>query len=181
MWTYKNTEMIEAPMKKLALLFIIPILLSACTTIKDLETNKDLETKRAAGEEELTVFLGGDWETAYDAVMYVFRHSENSFILRLYKLSKIDNAKEDKVIYVPVSATGPVALGIFFEPLSDKKTKVSFVKSSFSGSAINQGVIYAIPEEVNYLLRHGKQSYLEYTHKLAEETAKKHQEELNAP
>jgi len=150
-------------------------------TLKDLETSKDLETKRAAGEEELTVFLGGDWETAYDAVMYVFRHSENSFISRLYKLSKIDNAKEDKVIYVPVSATGPVALGIFFEPLSDKKTKVSFVKSSFSGSAINQGVIYAIPEEVNYLLRHGKQSYLEYTHKLAEETAKKHQEELNAP
>ena len=95
----------------------------------------------------------------------------------------IENTFEaiDKVIYVPVSATGPVALGIFFEPLSDKKTKVSFVKSSFSGSAINQGVIYAIPEEVNYLLRHGKQSYLEYTHKLAEETAKKHQEELNAP
>jgi len=55
-------------MNKLALLFIIPILLSACTTIKDLETNKDLETKRAAGEEELTVFLGGDWETVYDAV-----------------------------------------------------------------------------------------------------------------
>jgi hypothetical protein len=150
-------------------------------TLKDLETSKDLEAKRAAGEEELTVFLGGDWETAYDAVMYVFRHSENSFISRLYKLSKIDNAKEDKVIYVPVSATGPVALGIFFEPLSDKKTKVSFVKTSFSGSAINQGVIYTIPEEVNYLLRHGKQSYLEYTHKLAEETAKKHQEELNAP
>ena len=79
------------------------------------------------------------------------------------------------------SAAEPVALGIFFEPLSDKKTKVSFVKTSFSGSAINQGVIYAIPKEVNYLLRHGKQSYLEYTHKLAEETAKKHQEELNAP
>ncbi|PLX51573.1 MAG: hypothetical protein C0612_05515 [Desulfobulbaceae bacterium] len=113
--------------------------------------------------------------------MYVFRHSENSFILRLYKLSKIDNAKEDKVIYVSVSATGSAALGIFFEPLSDKKTKVNFVKASFSGSAINQGVIYAIPKEVNYLLRHGKQSYLEYTHKLAEETAKKHQEELNAP
>ena len=168
-------------MKKLALLFIIPILLSACTTIKDLETNKDLETKRAAGEEELTVFLGGDWETVYDAVMYVFRHSENSFISRLYKLSKIDNAKEDKVIYVSVSATGSAALGIFFEPLSDKKTEVNFVKASFSGSAINQGVIYAIPEEVSYLLRHGKQSYLEYTHKLAEETAEKHQEELNAP
>ena len=137
-------------------------------TLKDLETKraaKDLETKRVAGEEELTVFLGGDWETVYDAVMYVFRHSENSFISRLYKLSKIDNTKEDKVIYVPVSATGPVALGIFFEPLSDKKTKVSFVKTSFSGSAINQGVIYAIPEEANYLLRHGKQSYLEYTHK----------------
>ena len=56
-------------MKKLALLFIIPILLSACTTIKD------IETKRAAGEEVLTVFLGGDWETVYDAFMYVFRHS----------------------------------------------------------------------------------------------------------
>jgi hypothetical protein len=174
MWTYKNTEMIEAPMKKLALLFIIPILLSACTTIKD------LETKRAAGE-ELTVYFGGDWETVYDAVMYVFRHSENSFILRQYKLSKIDNAKEDKVIYVSVSATGSAALGVFFEPLSDKKTKVNFVKASFSGSANNLEILYATAKEVNYLLRHGKQSYLEYTHKLAEETAKKHQEELNAP
>ena len=171
----------EAHMKKLDLLFIIPILLSACTPIKDLETPKDLETKRAAGEEELTVFLGGDWETVYDAVMYVFRHSKNSFILRLYKHSIIDNAKEDKVIYVSVSATGSAALSIFFEPLSDKKTKVNFVKASFSGSAINQEEIYKIPEEVNYLLRHGKQSYLEYTHKLAEETAEKHQEELNAP
>jgi hypothetical protein len=122
MWTCKNTEMIEAPMKKLALLFIIPILLSACTTIKDLETSKDLETKKAAGEEELTVFIRGDWETVYDAVIYVFRHSENSFISRLYKLSKIDNAKEDKVIYVSINVTGSAALGIFFKPLNDKKT-----------------------------------------------------------
>ena len=99
-------------MKKLALVFIIPLFFVFFATVV-LSTNiLVLENKRDAGD-STTVIYNKDWETVYSAVKYVWRHSENASISQQYGVCFLDYATEDKAIYATYSFTGATNVGVF--------------------------------------------------------------------
>jgi hypothetical protein len=166
----------EAIMKKLILLifviflFVFPAANGLGATIKTLETMRD--------EGYTTpVIYEQDWETVYNAVKYVWRHSENTGISQQYGLSVIDYATEDKAIYVTYPTNGSTGIGIFFKPLRNNRTRVDYVYAGFSVSVFKQGIIDSFVDEVAYFLAHNQQEYREYTHKLKEQWLEEQEEE----
>jgi len=153
------------------LFVIIPCLFVfyASNAISTLVT--DFDTKRDAGEATSVVY-NNDWETVYDAVKYVLRHSENISISVTYVTFCIDSAIEEKAIYYHGRGVG---VGIFLKPLADNRTQVDYVDYGFD--PYPKGIVKAIIEELPYLLEHGQKAYREYTHKLKVQWDKEVEEE----
>ena len=147
-------------MKKLILLifviflFVFPAANGLGATIKTLETMRD--------EGYTTpVIYEQDWETVYNAVKYVWRHSENTGISQQYGLSVIDYATEDKAIYVTYPTNGSTGIGIFFKPLRNNRTRVDYVYDGSIESVYKKGIIDSIVDEVAYFLTHNKQELIQ--------------------
>ena len=147
-------------MKKLALLFIIQILFVSYGSNTFCSVDTKLKVPKDAGG-TTSVIYEQNWEIVYNAVKFVLCHSE-------YDGSEfgdflIDSAKEEKAIYFVSTTMKGYGIEIFFEPLSDEQVKVDFVTKGI----INNPAIDALIQELPYLLEHGQQAYLEYTHSLA--------------
>jgi len=139
----------ETPMKKLVLLFIIQILFVSYASNTFCSVNTKLKTPKDA-REATSVIYEQNWETVYNAVEFVLCHSEYDGME--YGDFLIDSAKEEKAIHFISATMEDYGVEIFFEPLR---------------GIINNPAKDALIEELPYLLEHGQQAYLEYTHNLA--------------
>jgi hypothetical protein len=142
------------------LLFIIQILFVSFASNTFCSVNTKLKTPKDA-REATSVIYEQNWETVYNAVEFVLCHSEYDGVE--YGDFLIDSAEEEKAIHFVSATMEGYGVEIFFEPLSNDQVKVDFVKKGI----INNPAIDALIQELPYLLEHGQQAYLEYTHNLA--------------
>ena len=104
-----------------------------------------------------------DWETVYNAMNYVIRHSEIDAVRLRYLSSHVDLSKDEKTITIIYTYVASVDMIIFFIP-KDDGVDVEFAKGGYVGAGWRTSAIKTIIEETDYYLKHGKGEYKEYTH-----------------
>ncbi|PQP34583.1 hypothetical protein C6A37_07035, partial [Desulfobacteraceae bacterium SEEP-SAG9] len=143
--------------KKLTLFLLLFLLL--CLSCASTQT---LERKKAAGDYTVAIY-NYDWEKVYDAMKFVWRHSEDWLISMTYANYDIDYAKEEKKIWIKVAGFG-VDMGIFFEPQDKTKTRVVFVLGGASGGLGRGMKTRRFIDETHFYLENGEEAYRKYTH-----------------
>lgn len=139
------------------LIIILVLLCFSCASVRD------IENRRKAGK-SIIIYYEYDWETVYDAICYISRHSENELVLTL---NTMDFAKEEKTIWYddPLFHKYYKFLGIFFTPINKQKTKVEFVKAYLiENIEVYHKMINQIIKESKYYLENGSTAYKIYTH-----------------
>ena len=152
--------------KKYLLILLISLCFS-CATVRD------IEIKRDAGK-SIVVIYDYNWETVYNAMRYVYRHTENKLIATYYP-DAMDFTKTEKTIWInDYYVYGCILFGIFFTSINESKTKVEFVKANLIENVeIYQQMIDQIIDESKYYLENDPDAYKEYTHqKRLEEEAR---------
>jgi hypothetical protein len=143
-------------MKRLLFLFsVVPIL--SCATVQD------IERKRAAGD-FIVANYDYNWKKVFNAIEFVFRHSEVFPISERYRAAVIDYAEDEKAIWVKYTYEGSMDMGIFFVPLGESETKVEFVKGAFTGAAWRTTAIRYLIDESKFYLENGEEEYRKFTH-----------------
>ena len=130
----------------------------------------DLVRKKEAGDSIAEVY-DYNWKEVYDAMKFVWRHSENWDIQLLYQRGKLDFAEDEKAIFIGSVET--TFMGIFFEPQVESRTKAIFVGGGYPSSQPGKTITNLLIEETHYYLDNGKDAYLEYTHREYEEQLRK--------
>ena len=127
-------------------------------------TGKDIERKKEAGDYSLAELYEYNWEAVYDAMKFVWEHSENHW---LSVSVRFDYVIEEKRMLLWTKGCLPsfadwVVMTIFFEPQGESKTRVLFV---IPLSSIGwKTMIHHLNHETHYYLDHGEDAYLKYTH-----------------
>jgi len=147
-------------MKKLVQVIILSLLFVSYASNTFCSVDTKLKTPKDA-RETTSIIYEQNWETVYNAVKFVLCHSE--YEGAEYGDFWIVSDKEEKAIHFVSAIMEGYGVEIFFEPLNDAQVKVDFVKIGI----INNPAIDVLIEELPYLLEHGQQAYLEYTHNLA--------------
>ncbi len=138
----------------LSLFFTLYASTGSCTTITR------LEQYRAEGKFTTVTYEYG-WETVFNAIRFIMRHSEDGYITNQFEDFHTDYAIEEKAIYNYGAQSG---IGVFLEPLNPKQTKVDFV---FRGMGMGlKSAVEVLNMELPYLLEHGEEAYRKYTHQL---------------
>ena len=150
-------------MKKNLLLAISMLLCSCCvpiTTVQDIE-------KKKASEDFVGVSYEYNWSQVYDAIMFVWKHSEVSPISNGYQESDTDYALDERAIWVRLRGDSSIDVAIFFEPRGDSRTYVQFVEGDtpyYWRSKAIQDMI----DESKFYLKNGEKAYRKYTHEKQE-------------
>lgn len=170
-------------MKKLTLLLVILFVFYASVAFcaQGNDYNELLFAKNS--DEATSVIYEQDWETVYNAVSYVWRHSERSCIKNYSLMSVLDFAKVEKAIYAKQIMRRSTKMAFFFEPLRENLTKVYYVTVA-DGASLEERFnfkcyINTSIEEVAYFLKHDLQEYHNYTYNMQVEKEKEQEQRLN--
>lgn len=159
-------------MKKKALfLLIFSFLAISCATHP-----KDFE-KKIEAEDYIDAIFDYPWEQVYDAIIFVWKHSEDRLIADKFKYCVWDYTRVDKTMFCRTRSGWHatqyyLGIGIYFEPQGESKTRVMFVQGSFFGGVAGEARITRIVEESRFYLKNGEEAYRKYTHEESLRTKK---------
>jgi hypothetical protein len=145
---------------KTVLLSAISMLLSfSClpvTTVQDIE-------KKTASEDFIGIPYEHDWEKVYDAIRFVWSHSEVLPISLRYQESNTDYSRQERAIWVRFKGERSIDMAILLESRGAKKTYVQFVEGDPADYLRSEAIQYMI-DELKFYLENGEKAYKKYTH-----------------
>jgi hypothetical protein len=155
-------------MKRILLLAISMLLSSSClpvTTVQDIE-------KKTASEDFIGILYEHNWEEVYDAISFVWSHSEVFPISLRYQESNTDYARQERAIWVKFKGERSIDMAILLEPRGASKTYVQFVEGDPADYLRSKAIQYMI-DESKFYLENGEKAYTKYTHEKKEALKKK--------
>jgi hypothetical protein len=155
---------------KLILVVVLAFVAPSCA-----KNVADLEKKIAKGDYIQDIY-NYPFEEVYDAVAFVWSHSEDMLIYRAFARCVFDYRRESKVILCRTKHGDTnvfyLSMGIFLEPQGESKTRVMFVQSHTFGGERGRTRIERIIDESHFYLRNGEEAYRKYTHEESLRTKK---------
>jgi hypothetical protein len=122
----------------------------------------DIKNQRASGD-YLGVSYNYSLEEVYDAIKFVWEHSEVFPISLMYAESNTNYAREERAIWVKPKGERSIDIAIFFETRGISRTYVQFVESEHPEDYWRSKAIQYIIDESKFYLENGEQAYKKYT------------------
>jgi hypothetical protein len=137
--------------------------LSVCLSCAPITTIEDIKNKRASGD-YLGVSYNYSLEEVYDAIKFVWEHSEVFPISLIYAESNTDYAREQRAIWVKPKGEHSIDIAIFLETRGISRTYVQFIEGEHPEDYWRSIPSQYIIDESKFYLENGEQAYKKYTH-----------------